>query len=287
MPKHKLYIADARKVLTLIPPASVDLVITDPPYWNEVRYSNQPEQLSNINNYNLFISEIAKVWKECAKLLKPGGILAFFVHDLYRSENNNLEYIPLHADLIKVLPENIMLCQISIWDRYLSRFRNYFPKREGTKYQYIIICKKTGEHPSNQNLISQSLLKEFWQPIWHFKTTPKLLGSRLLFKLAFKIIAPFSDKLKNLKAKTQNLLQDDYRFNEYKTICPPEIVKRLIQRFSQPGDTILDPFLGSGTTMKVADKLARNCIGVEINAETVPVVLKKVGKEAVKVIYRA
>jgi len=285
MEKHKTYIGDAKEVLNLISPKLVDLVITGPPYWNEVVYSNQAGQLSKIDNYSLFLSEIARIWHGCSKSLKPGGILAFWIHDLYRKNEEGLTYIPLHADLIKALPPDIRLRQISIWDRYLSRVRNYFPEKEGIKYQYIIICQKDGEHSSNQDLISQSLLKEFWKPIWYYKTTPKLLGSRLLFKVIFKIISPISDKLKKIKDKGQSLLKDNYHFDEYKTICPPEIAERLIKRFSQSGDIVLDPFLGSGTTMKVADKLGRMCVGIEINPEVISIVQKKIGKDRVEIIF--
>ena len=206
MAKHQLYIADARRASELISSSSIDLVVTGPPYWNEVIYSKQPEQLSNVNDYKLFLSEITEVWQECSKLLKPGGILAFWVHDLYRSCKKGLQYIPLHADLIEILPSTIKLRQISVWDRYLSRIRQYILKRGkgGTRYQYYIICQKGGQHSSNQKLIQESLLKEFWKPIWYFKTTPKLLGSRLLFRVAFKTIAPFSDKLKSLKKRGLN-----------------------------------------------------------------------------------
>lgn len=283
--KHILYIADAKKASTFISPYSIDLVITGPPYWNEVIYSNQPEQLSAIDDYNQFLAEIGRVWHECAKLLKPGAILAFWVHDLYRKDENGREYIPLHADLTRALPNDVKLRQISIWDRYLSRIRPYMPAKEGAKYQYIIICQKQGAHSGNQELISKSLVEEFWTPVWHFKTTPKILGSRLLFKLTFKTFAPFSDKLKFLKERGRNLLQDNYRFNEYKTTCPPEVAERLITKFSRTGDVVLDPFLGSGTTMAVADKLNRKCIGIEINPEVVPIVQKKVGEDRLELIW--
>lgn len=284
MEKHKLYIADARNASSLIGESSVDLVITDPPYWNEVVYSKDENQLSRIEDYKFFLLQIKKVWEECGKVLKPGGVLAFWVHDLYRFQNEEAEYIPLHADLIGVLPLNIRICQISVWDRYLSRVRNYFPKNEGTKYQYVVICKKIGRHAYNQDLISQGLLREFWQPVWHFKTTPKIFGSRALFKIIFKIISPISDKLGFLKNKAGAVLKDEYKFENYKTTCPPEIAERLIKRFSKPGDIVLDPFLGSGTTMEAADKLGRRCIGIEINSEAIPVIQEKVGADKVEII---
>lgn len=286
MIQHQLYIDDAKHALTLIPASSIDLIITGPPYWNEVAYSGQFGQLSAINDYPTFLQAIAAIWQHCGQRLKPGGILAFWVHDLYRPDaTDSLNHIALHADLIKTLPPNFVLRQISIWDRYLSRVRNYLPFQEGTKYQYIIIFQKEGKHPVNQNLISQGLREEFWKPIWRFKTTPKLLGSQWLFKILFKIIEPVSDKLSFLKKGGRLLLTDAYRFTEYKTTCPPEIAQRLIKRFSQVGDTVLDPFLGSGTTMKIADQLKRKCVGIEINPETIPTIFNKVGKDKITLIF--
>lgn len=290
MTKHRLYIGDAKDTLALIPSSSVDLIITGPPYWNEVIYSNHPGQLSAIKDYQCFLHEIAKIWQQCGRIIKPGGILAFWTHDLYRldgkeHDKGSATYIALHADLIKTLPENFTLRQISIWDRYLSRVREYIPAGEGTKYQYIIIFQQKDKHTLNQGLISKGLREEFWKPIWDFKTTPKLLGSGLLFKIVFKIAEPFSNRTGALKEKIKPLLKDDYRFTQYKTACPPEVAQRLIKRFSRPGDTILDPFLGSGTSMQAADRLNRKCLGAEINPETIPIILRKVGKEKIDLIF--
>ena len=60
MTKHKLYIDDAKHALTLIPASSIDLIITGPPYWNEVIYSNQPGQLSAIADYQIFLQKITE-----------------------------------------------------------------------------------------------------------------------------------------------------------------------------------------------------------------------------------
>ena len=285
MTKHKLYIDDAKHALTLIPASSIDLIITGPPYWNEVIYSNQPGQLSAIADYQIFLQKITEIWRQCGQALKHGGILAFWVHDLYRPSSNGLNYIPLHADLLKTFPANLALRQISVWDRYLSRVRDYIPFKEGTKYQYIIIFQKEGRHSANQNLTAKSLREEFWKPIWRHKTTPKLLGSRLLFRILFNIIEPFSDKIDFIKRKGKQLLKDNYRFTEYKTTCPPEIARRLIGEFSQVGDTILDPFLGSGTSMQVADRLKRKCLGIEINSEAVPAILNRIEKNKIEIIH--
>ena len=79
-------------------------------------------------------------------------------------------------------------------------------------------------------------------------------------------------------------VQDKYGFHEYLTTCPPEVAEMTIKNFSRPGDTVCDPFLGSGTTMKAANDLNRNCIGFEINKETKEVILNKVGSQNIEIV---
>lgn len=276
--KAKVFFADSRQLDKILPKNSVDLVLTGPPYWNEVIYSNDEKQLSRLDDYSEFLKEISKVWSGCSLVLKDGGILAVWTHDLYRKTENGYKYISFHSDLLKTMPEDFILRNICVWDRYLNRDRGKIDQSAlGSRVQYVLILQKRGNH-KNQNQISESLRQLYWRPVWHKKTTPKLIGSKVLFKLVFNLIRPLADyfdiKLGSNLRKS-NLINDSYEFNSYLTECPEDISNLLIKLFSFTGDTILDPFVGSGTTLKSAIKQNRNSIGIEINKDCKNLIRRK------------
>ena len=145
--KAKVIFADSRKLDQLLLQKSVDLVLTGPPYWDEVVYSDDKEQLSKINNYTQFLHEISKVWQGCSRVLKDGGILAIWAHDLLRRADEGHEYIPLHLDISKTVPDDLTLRNIYVWDRYLNKDRGEINNNQaGTRVQYVLIFQKKGTH---------------------------------------------------------------------------------------------------------------------------------------------
>lgn len=276
--KLGIFIADSRKISHFLPKESIDLVITNPPYWNEVVYSKDPGQLSMIEDYNEFIKSISEVWLGCQHVLKEGAILAIWTHDFFRKDNESLVYVPFHSDLIKSMPSEMCLRNISVWDRYLNKNRGPLDASQkiSTRFEYILIFQKQGHHPLNNDLIENSLTDFYWNPIWNYKTHPKLFGSRKLFRALFALQRAVPS-LGLLRKIANPLLKDDYEFKNYTTECPEEIASHLMQNFTQPGDTVLDPFLGSGTTIKVAQQLNRLCLGVEINKQALTSIQNKLG----------
>lgn len=278
---NKVYLADSQQLDSFLAPESIDAVLTGPPYWNEVVYSKHQGQLSNIESYSDFLSRMTSVWQGCEKVLKLGGILSFWVHDFFRDAEGNKKYVPFHADMIKSMPEGLILRNILVWDRYLTRNRGDWPQNRslGTHLQFILVFQKAGEH-KNQKLIAQSLLKNYWEPIWHKKTNPKLFGSMAIFKFLFFLGKPFRQLLDPIRQKIYHsrATQDEYVSQVYTTADPEEIIEKIMSEYSQAGDTVLDPFLGSGTVMKVAQNLGRHCIGVEINPDALGAIKAKVGE---------
>ena len=100
MTSHKLYLGDSRN-LSYIPDKSVHLVLTSPPYWNLKEYEHGSNQLGIINDYQNFIDELNKVWKECYRILVPGGRLVCVVGDvcLSRKKYGKHAVMPLHSDI--------------------------------------------------------------------------------------------------------------------------------------------------------------------------------------------
>ena len=278
MSKATVFIGDSVKMQAFLSENHFDLIISGPPYWNEVVYSQDIGQLSAIDDYAEFLKSISKVWQGCSHTLKEGGVLALWVHDFFRKDHDSLVYIPFHSDLIKSMPNNLSLRNVGIWDRYLHKDRGSLDisAKVSTRFQYILVFQKQGIHPQNQDLIKDALRDSYWNPVWNYKTHPKIAGSRILFRSLFKLQSklPLSGFPKEI---LKTLVKDDHAFTNYTTECPEEIVTRLIQKFTRPGDNILDPFLGSGTTMKIAQQLNRNCTGIEINKEALSAIRNKLG----------
>ncbi len=278
-PKATVFIGDAAKMRSFLPKNHFDLIISGPPYWNEVVYSNDPGQLSTIKDYDKFLESISRIWQGCSYVLKEGGILALWVHDFFRKDGNSLTYIPFHGDLTRSMPDELSLRNIWIWDRYLHKDRGPLDisEKNSTRFQNILVFQKNGIHPQNQDLIERAIRDSYWNPIWSYKTHPKLLGSRMLFRVVFELqrIVSFSGFLRDDVKKA--FLKDNHAFTHYTTECPEEIATRLIQKFTKPGNNILDPFLGSGTTMKVAHQLNRSCTGIEINKQALAAIQNKIG----------
>ena len=278
--KAKVIFADSRRLGDLLPEKSVDLVVTGPPYWNEVVYSDHDSQLSKIADYQSFLAELSKVWSACSGVLKDGGIVALWVHDFLRKEENLFRYVPFHSDILKTFDSSFNLRIIYVWDRYLNKDRGEIINAGlgiGTKVQYIIVLQKKGES-KNHGQIEESLRKMYWQPVWTQKTSPKIFGSRLVFKILFNLgkLIGFRGFGERIRGK---LVNDGYKFRDYTTECPKDVPDLLIKSFSSSEDTILDPFVGSGTTLKSAIKLKRNCVGIEVNKNAEASIKKKL-KEA-------
>ena len=158
--------------------------------------------MSAIDDYDEFLKSISEVWQGCSHTLKEGGILALWVHDFFRKDHDSLVYIPFHDDLIKSMPGNLPLRNVGIWDRYLHKDRGLLDisAKVSTRFQYILVFQKQGLHPRNHDLIENSFRDLYWNPIWNYKTHPRLAGSRMLFRILFELqrIIPFSVFLKKI-----------------------------------------------------------------------------------------
>lgn len=287
MPSYKVFIKDAKNLDSFIAPKSVDLLLSGPPYHNEVVYSRDQGQLSLIENYQEFLKAIAPVWSACSTVLKPGAMAAVWLHDYFQRGQDGFNYIAFHSDLARSFPPEMVLKNIWIWDRYLNRDKGVLPDKPiGTRYMYVLVFQKRGVRPNNQKLIQRSLEKSYWEPVWKKKTSAKFLGSENLFKAGFNFAKPFGARLDNLKnrLKRSAAVKDAHSFSVYSTECPEEIVERLISDYSVPGDLVLDPFLGSGTVMKIAGQMGRSCFGVEINRAALPAIQKKVSLPGLEII---
>jgi len=279
--KHQIYFIDCREGLEKLPDQSIDLVVSGPPYFDHIVYSKDEKNLST-KNYQDFLRDISEVWEKLERKLKDGGIVAIWLHDIYVKKEDHFELISFHSDIIKTFPEDLALRQIVIWDRYLKKIYTDLPKEEqfGARFQYILVFSK------GKTAYEKKLKDFYWKPVWYFKTMPRFLGLKMLYHIVFffgkifylqKILNPIFSQVKKV------LLQDKYKFRGYQTTCPPELAQMLIKIFSKKEDTVCDPFLGSGTTLKVTNKLKRRCVGFEINKDARKMILEKISSKNVEV----
>ncbi|TGK68395.1 site-specific DNA-methyltransferase [Leptospira wolffii] len=244
---HSVIIGDSRKSLSELPDKSVQLVFTSPPYWNIKDYEN-PNQIGLGQSYNDYIEDLANIWKESLRVLSPGCKLVVNVGDQFirASENNGVyEILPIHSDITRTCQEmGFTFLGNIIWRKITTTKTTgggawmgsiYFP-RDGYityEHEYILIFKKKGKSP---------------------KVTPE---QKLESKLP-----------KEFRSKWFRGIWDDIqgeRQAEHKAMFPLELPERIIRMFTYAGETVLDPFMGSGTTAQAAFLHKRNSIGIELN----------------------
>lgn len=260
---HVLVQGDARD-MAFIPDDSVHLIVTSPPYWNLKQYNEHDAQMGHICDYEQFLSELSRVWREVYRVLVPGGRLVCVVGDvcLSRRKNNGRHVVvPLHADIC-VMCRKIGFDNLNpiIWHKISnasyevqgsSRFlgKPYEPNAIiKNDIEFILMQRKPGGYrkpTEEQRLRSRIRKDEFAQWFRQFWT---LTGASTKSHPA-----PF----------------------------PLELAYRLVRMFSFWGDTVLDPFCGTGTTMLAAMKCERNSIGVEIDSKYCRMATNRLKKEHV------
>lgn len=254
---HKIIIGDAQK-MGYIPDEYVHLIITSPPYW-QIKDYGISGQIGYNDSYEDYIKKLNNVWAECYRTLHKGCRMCINIGDQFLRAIHYGRYriIPIREDIIRYCCKELKMDYLGaiIWQKRTtcnttggaSVMGSYPYPRNGMvsiDYEFILIFKKLGQQPK----VSQAIKKTS-------QLTEKEWGG---------------------------YFQGHWRFNGEKqdshiAMFPEELPKRLIKMFSFVGDTILDPFLGSGTTTLAARKLDRNSIGIEINPEFLPIIKEKIG----------
>jgi len=282
-----LYIGNSQH-MDSIEDNSVDFIYTGPPYWNHLVYSDEKMQLGNIDSYEIFQSEIEKVWSECYRVLKPGSALCIQANDLYEHDGEIIiRRIPLVQDFSqRIIQKGFIPVNTVFWDSYVSVKSRRMPMEERhgarTHYripqrmQYLLFFMKKGDGHTMHTRYKDVLTHYYWQPFWKIKTQRKLLGSRVMYRLVRLILTrvPVLNIMDSpLFKKIQNRVVGDFRKDTtYPATSDDKVIQKILFDFTKEGDLVLDPFTGSGTTLRVASDMNRRCIGYEINSTAAEIV---------------
>ena len=252
--KHIIVHGDSRN-MNRIADKTIQLIITSPPYWQLKDYGEQ-KQIGFHQSYEDYINNLNLVWKECDRVLRDGCRMCVNIGDQFARSvyYGRYKVIPIRTEIIRFC-ETLGLDYMGavIWQKNTTMnttgggsVMGSFPyPRNGIlkiDYEFILIFKKPGKPPVVSNAVKNAsvMSKEEWNTFF---------SSHWTFGGA--------------------------RQSQHMAVFPEELPRRLIKMFSFVGETILDPFLGSGTTSVAAKNLGRNSIGYEINADYVRICEEK------------
>lgn len=260
----KIIFGDSRN-MSLIENESIDLIVTSPPYWHIKDYDVQG-QIGYGQTLHQYLKDLFKVWNECFRVLKPGRKLCINIGDQFTRSSIYGVYkvVPIHAEII-IQCETIGFDYMGsiIWKKKTTMNTSGGANVMGSypyppngmleiDYEHILIFRKPGKLKKFPKELKENsrLTKEEWKTYfnahWNFPGTKQ---------------------------------------KEHEAMFPDELPRRLIKMYSFVGETVLDPFVGSGTTVKVSLELGRNGIGYEINDKFEDIIRKKVHPFKVEFIY--
>ena len=257
--QHVIINGDSRKMNDL-QDKGIHLIITSPPYWQLKDYGVE-NQIGFNDTYEQYVNNLNLVWKECHRVLHDGCRLCVNIGDQFARSvyYGRYKVIPIHSEIIRFC-ENIgfdFMGQI-IWQKATTMnttgggaVMGSFPyPRNGIvklDFEYILIFKKHGNapKPTAEQKAQSAMTNEEWNTYF-----------------------------------SGHWLFNGVKQDKHLAMFPEELPKRLIKMFSFPQETILDPFMGSGTTASVARMLGRNSVGYEINPDYIPIIKERIGSNS-------
>jgi DNA modification methylase len=236
---------------------SIHLFVTSPPYYNA------PFDFPNLfNSYDEFLKLLKNVGKELIRVLKPGRYACFVTQDV-RIDG---KLYPIVSDLIHIMVYDV---GFEYQDKIIWK------KPEG----YIRISRRSGviiQHPYPMYYYPDNIYEE----VVIFKKPGEFDRSSVIAEVKEKSkinISRFQNEKWYLSVwDIKNVLPHE-KWSKYTAVFPEQLIERLVLLYSYYGETVLDPFLGTGTTCLVAKKLGRNCIGYEIDLELKEAIEERLG----------
>jgi len=246
MTAQRLILGDASRVLMTLPRQSAQLVVTSPPYWSIKDYEH-PDQIGHQDSYDKYLDRLMGVWKGVDHVLEPGCKAAINVGDqfLRAADHGVYRVAPIHAEIIKQFQElggYIYLGGI-IWQKITTTNTTggcswmgsiYYPRDGYVTYEheFVLLFKKIGKarraspKAKEKSKLTKNQRSEWFRGVWNIPPT---------------------------------------RQDDHPAMFPVELPSRLIRMFTYYGETVVDPFVGSGTTLEAAHAAGRLGVGVELN----------------------
>jgi DNA modification methylase len=269
---HQIVFQNAKK-MKAVDSGSIDLVVTSPPYpmiemWDEIFAAASPAIRSALNKndgsaaFERMHRELDGVWDEVVRVLKNGGFACINIGDATRSINENFMLYPNHARILSAMHQRgLSPLPAVIWRKQTNapnKFMGSGVLPAGAyvtlEHEYVLILRKGGKRDfdrGNDKAIRQESAL-FWEERNQW----------------------FSDVWFDLKGARQDLLEKDVR--KRSGAFPFELPYRLINMYSVRGDRVLDPFMGTGTTMLAAMASGRNSVGFELDPKFADIMERQV-----------
>lgn len=259
--QHALVLGDARRMRG-VPDASVHLAVTSPPYWTLKEYEPHEGQLGAVEDYEAFVKQLARVWREVYRVLVPGGRLVVVVGDVLLSRRVFGRHVvfPLHAsiqescrkigfdNLAPIIWYKIGNAKLEVENGSSFLGKPYEPNAViKNDLEYILFQRKPGGYRQ-------------------VSTATRVLS-----------VVPAA---RHAEWFTQVWSMGGASTREHPAPYPLSMIERLVRMFSFAGDTVLDPFTGTGTTNLAAARWGRNSIGWEVIDSYVDQAAQRLTREA-------
>lgn len=260
---HQVVYADARHMHS-VGDESVELIVTSPPYpmiemWDAAFTAMNPAIAATLNakaglkTFELMHQELDKVWRECVRVLKPGGIICINIGDAVRTLADDFQMYANHARIINAcyqlnltqLPDILWRKPTNAPNKFMGSGMLPVGAYVTYEHEYILLFRKGSRRV--------------------FKTAEEKQKRRASAFFWEERNCWFSDVWTDVKGTAQQLIDPVIR--QRSAAYPFELAYRLICMHSIYGDTVLDPFLGTGTTMAAAIAGGRNSVGIESAAQ--------------------
>jgi DNA modification methylase len=265
---HRLYLGDSREMHD-VDRESVHLVVTSPPYFDLKAYPDHEAQLGAYHDYEVFLKELDRVWEACRRVLVKGGRLIVIVGDVCRSRKAYGEHqvIPLHASIAHRCHQlGFNNLSTIVWHKIANAA---FEVENGSSF----LGKPYEPNAVIKNDIEYLLMLR--KPGGYRRPTEAM---RILSLISEKQHRAWFNQILRIPGASTRLHPAPY---------PMELAQRLIRMFSFVGDTVLDPFCGTGTTSVAAARSGRNSIGIEVEETYHRMAVQRLEEVAAEGVFRA